>query len=173
MIYTAQFSSPVGTITAASSGQALVGLWLEGQRHFAAGFTGTPMESPNDPVLQAAGAWLERYFQGGQPDPSAIPLAPEGTAFQQTVWAVLRQIPYGQSTTYGAIAGKLGKGSGAARAIGGAVGRNPISILIPCHRVLGLDGSLTGYAGGLEKKIALLTLEKIPYKSPARQFSDK
>lgn len=156
MTYITSFPSPIGRITAASSGTALVGLWLEGQRPFSAALT----ENPGDPVLQAAEAWLAQYFGGGLPDPFAIPLAPQGTAFQMAVWNILRQIPYGQTITYGQIAARLGKGPMAARAVGGAVGRNPISILIPCHRVVGANGQMTGYAGGVEIKRYLLELER-------------
>lgn len=163
MTYVTSFPSPLGAIIAASNGSALTGLWFDGQKHFAATLT-EPFVEATDPVLRAAQVWLSRYFQGENPDPASIPLAPEGTAFQQAVWNALRQIPYGQTATYGQIASRLGKSPEAARAIGGAVSRNPISILIPCHRVLGADGSLTGYAGGLAKKTALLAIEGIPYK---------
>jgi methylated-DNA-[protein]-cysteine S-methyltransferase len=116
----------------------------------------------NDPVLDAAQAWLEDYFVGKRPEPARLPLNPKGTEFQKAVWRLLLEIPYGQVTTYGALAAKLAQERGgrmSAQAIGGAVGRNPISIIIPCHRVIGADGRLTGYAGGLWRKEALLRLE--------------
>lgn len=162
MDYLIRIPTPLGDMTAASDGTALIGLWFQGQKYFSAGLAEAPAENPEDPVLQAAKVWLERYFLGERPDPGSIPLAPRGTAFQMAVWNSLRQIPYGQTSTYGQIAAKLGKGS--PRCVGGAVGKNPISILIPCHRVLGADNRLTGYAGGIEKKIALLNIEGIVYQ---------
>jgi methylated-DNA-[protein]-cysteine S-methyltransferase len=157
IIYT-NYASPLGTITIAAENGAIVALRLPGQtcayiKDAVNGIT---------PELQAAILWLDDYFAGRIPT-TRIPLAPKGTAFQQSVWQLLRQIPYGQSTTYGALAQKLSK-TMSAQAVGQAVGKNPISIMIPCHRVLGSGGALTGYAGGLDKKIALLDLEKIPYQ---------
>ena len=118
-----------------------------------------------DPVTAAAADWLDRYFAGKRPDPSELPLKPEGSPFRQAVWQLLLEIPYGQVTTYGQLAKKMaelmGRQSMSAQAVGGAVGHNLISIIIPCHRVVGTDGSLTGYAGGLEKKIRLLELEGV------------
>ena len=162
MDYTVRYASPLGEITMASDGASLTGLWFAGQKYFAAGLTTT--KGNNDlPVFALARRWLDVYFDGRQPD-FTPPLLPRGTAFQQAVWALLLTIPYGQTTTYGAIAAALAKEKGiprmSARAVGGAVGRNPISILIPCHRVVGADGSLTGYAGGTERKQALLVLEQ-------------
>lgn len=165
MTYYTEFPSPIGKLTAVSNGQALLGLWIKGQKYFAAGLTAKPEENPADPVLCIAKVWLEAYFQGNRPDLAGLPLAPRGTSFQKTVWELLCQIPYGDTTTYGALAvdlaARMGKTSMSAQAVGQAVGRNPISIIIPCHRVLGMDGSLTGYAGGLEKKRFLLALEGI------------
>lgn len=152
--------SPVGPLLLASDGAALTGLWLSGQKYFAATLDSTTQEAPELPVFQDTRHWLDAYF-ARQPLPPLPPLSPKGSAFRQAVWARLLAIPYGQVTTYGALAAALrAEGiSAAAQAVGGAVGHNPISILIPCHRVVGADGSLTGYAGGVEKKRFLLTLE--------------
>ena len=158
MIYTAHYTSPLGGITLASDGIALTGLYFDGE-------LGCPpcdaAHKKDLPVFGEAMRWLDLYFAGKEPDFMPV-LNPTGTAFQMSVWEVLRTIPYGQTTTYGAIAKRLEKSTGkrmSAQAVGGAVGRNPISILIPCHRVIGADGSLTGYAGGLDKKEYLLGLE--------------
>ena len=160
MIYMGRYDSPLGPITLAGEDGALTGLWFDGQKYFGAGLpAGTPEGEP--PVFRQVRAWLDRYFRGEDPGP-APPLAPAGTAFQRTVWEVLREIPYGRTATYGQVAQAAGRGLGrntSPRAAGSAVGRNPISLLIPCHRVMGAGGSLTGYAGGLERKEALLKLE--------------
>ena len=158
MIYTAHYTSPLGGITLASDGIALTGLYFDGE-------PGCPLcdaaHKKDLPVFGEAMHWLDLYFAGKEPDFMPV-LNPTGTAFQQAVWEILRTIPYGETTTYGAIAKCLEKNTGkrtAAQAVGGAIGRNPISILIPCHRVIGADGSLTGYAGGLDKKEYLLRTE--------------
>ena len=160
MIYMGRYDSPLGPITLAGEDGALTGLWFDGQKYFGAGLpAGTPEGEP--PVFRQVRAWLDRYFRGEDPGP-APPLAPAGTAFQRAVWEVLREIPYGRTATYGQVAQAAGRGLGrntSPRAAGSAVGRNPISLLIPCHRVVGAGGSLTGYAGGLERKEALLELE--------------
>ena len=148
--------SPLGPLLLASDGEALTGLWLKGQRYFAVGVPTDAAQRPELPAFLQAEAWLAAYFSKA-PLPPMPPLAPRGTAFQCAVWQQLTHIPYGTTTTYGALAHALGVSS--PRAVGSAVGRNPISILIPCHRVLGSDGSLTGYAGGLERKRFLLELE--------------
>ena len=155
MIYFSRTLSPLGTITLAADGDRLTGVWLEGQKHFP-DLSGWE-EAPELPVFALTERWLEQYFAGKQPDPRTIPLAPSGTPFQMRVLEKLREIPYGSVTTYGELARKLGCKS--PRAVGNAVGRNPLSILIPCHRVVGKDGSLTGYAGGTERKRFLLELE--------------
>lgn len=161
-MYTTRLHSPLGTMMLASDGAAVTGLWLEGQTYYASTLDGSEREDGSLPVFHQAAAWLEAYFSG-PPLPPLPPLAPGGTPFRQAVWARLREIPYGQVTTYGALAQSLqAQGiSASPRAVGGAVGHNPISILIPCHRVVGTGGSLTGYAGGLEKKRFLLRLEGI------------
>ena len=160
MIYMGRYDSPLGPITLAGEDGVLTGLWFDGQKYFGAGLpAGTPEGEP--PVFRQVRAWLDRYFRGEDPGP-APPLAPAGTAFQRAVWEVLREIPYGRTATYGQVAQATGRGLGrntSPRAAGSAVGRNPISLLIPCHRVVGAGGSLTGYAGGLERKEALLKLE--------------
>ena len=152
--------SPLGPLSLASDGEALTGLWLEGQKYFAAGLGPEIEERPDLPVFRQAAAWLEAYFEK-RDLPPLPPLAPKGSAFRQKVWKLLLEIPFGEVTTYGALTEKL-KAAGvpaSPQAVGGAVGHNPVSILIPCHRVVGTDGSLTGYAGGVEKKRFLLELE--------------
>ena len=162
MIFTSSYDSPLGTLLLAAEKDVLTGLWLPGQKYYAAGLPEDAAEDPSHPVLQTAAEWLDAYFAGDKPEFSAVPLAPGGSDFQKLIWGLLREIPYGETTTYGALAAKaesrLGRKT-AARAVGAAVGRNPISIIIPCHRVLGADRSLTGYAGGLDKKEWLLRHE--------------
>ena len=154
-------SSPLGDILLAADEVGLTGLWFEGQKNYAR--TLSPESGERElPVFRQAKHWLEVYFAGKEPAFS-VPLHPMGTAFQQRVWDFLRTIPYGNTATYGEIAERLAAENGlahlSAQAVGGAVGHNEISIIVPCHRVVGTNGSLTGYAGGIEKKIALLTLE--------------
>ena len=163
MMVKTDYASPLGTLTLASDGENLTGLWMAGQKYFAAG---TPANLPvrdDLPVFMQARDWLDRYFAGERPAVCELPLAPQGSAFRQSVWRILCEIPYGQTVTYGEIAKRLGVRS--AQAVGGAVGHNPISIIIPCHRVLGSDGSLTGYAGGVDKKIWLLTHEGAQFRA--------
>lgn len=160
MRYVRHCDSPLGGLLLASDGAALTGLWLDGAKYYAAGLDQAAVERET-PALTAALRWLDVYFSGRSPG-FTPPLRPAGTPFQQAVWALLLEIPYGQTATYGEIAGRLARQSGrraSARAVGGAVGRNPISLVIPCHRVVGAGGSLTGYAGGVEKKLRLLALE--------------
>ena len=153
--------SPVGRLHLASDGESITGLWIEGQKYFAATLDGDAMQQPDLPVFAQARAWLEAYF-AKDPLPPLPPLAPRGSDFRQHVWQQLLAIPYGKTVTYGDIAKTLKANgiSAAAQAVGGAVGHNPISILIPCHRVVGSSGSLTGYAGGVHIKKALLELEE-------------
>lgn len=153
--FTMRYESPVGPLTVASDGTAITGLWMKGQKYDL-----DTLENPVEkrvPVLEEAQKWLDAYFAGGNPAVD-FPLAPKGSEFRQKVWRILLEIPYGQITTYGAIAKQL---RGSAQAVGGAVGHNPVSIIIPCHRVVGSNGSLTGYSGGLAKKIHLLKHEGI------------
>ena len=152
-----RYSSPLGMLTVTAEGGALTALVIDGQKYAARHLAGVETEHET-PVLRAAKLWLDAYFSGKAPDLSDLPLSPKGTAFQKKVWQELLNIPYGATDTYGALAGRLGS---SARAVGSAVGRNPISIIIPCHRVLAADGSLTGYAGGLENKVKLLRLEGV------------
>jgi len=158
-IFTFVTETPLGKIQAAANGSALTGLWFIGQKYFPSE-TEAWNSKPNHPVFVSLKSWLNDYFAKKKPK-SRIPLTPAGTDFQQAVWKLLLEIPYGETSTYGAIASRLASAGkkASAQAVGGAVGRNPISLLIPCHRVLGFDGSLTGYAGGIEKKKALLELE--------------
>lgn len=170
MIYSALYFSPIGEITLAATDDKLIGLWFAGQKYFGGSIT-VPMHLFNDnAVLNAAAKWLDRYFDGQQPAISELSIAPNGTPFRQAVWDALIQIPYGRVTTYAAIAKqvaeKMGKTSMSAQAVGGAIGHNPISIIIPCHRVVGSDGNLTGYAGGIDTKIKLLKLEGIDLTKP-------
>ena len=165
MYYSTIYPSPIGAITLACDGDNLVGLWLEGQKYHGGTIAGNMTEKENIPVFDAAKKWLDRYFAGKRPDISELPLAPIGGEFRQDVWAVLCDIPYGSIITYGEIAkkmaAKMNKESMSSQAVGGAVGHNPISIIIPCHRVVGANGNLTGYAGGINKKIKLLELEGV------------
>ena len=156
MDYTCHYDSPLGGITLSSDGEALTGLWFDGQKYFADTLD-TEHAEKRLPVFDEAVRWLDLYFGGEVPD-FTPELSPRGSAFRRRVWDALLAIPYGYTTTYGEIAKKLGCKS--AQAVGGAVGRNPVSLLIPCHRVLGADGSLTGYAGGTDKKRSLLELEQ-------------
>ncbi len=168
-LFLREVPSPLGILTLAGDDQTLRGLWLAGQRYFGGPFRLQDCPPGDTPPLQAAVRWLEHYFAGHRPDPHTLPLAPEGTPFQQRVWAALLEIPYGATVTYGDLAARLGS---APRAVGTAVGRNPLSILIPCHRVVGAGGALTGYAGGVERKRWLLEFERTPAKSsplPDRQ----
>jgi methylated-DNA-[protein]-cysteine S-methyltransferase len=147
--------TPLGVMLAATDGDALRGLWFAGQKYFPEGAS-TWTSAPQTPVFVLTREYLKDYFAGRRPA-MTIPLRPQGTAFQLKVWDALQRVPYGETTTYNALAEAAH--CKAALAVGGAVGRNPISILIPCHRVLGWNGSLTGYAGGLDRKEALLRLE--------------
>lgn len=163
MTYCTTLPSPLGPLHLASDGHSLTGLWIEGQKYFAATLEGEPrLTQPDVPVFRQTEAWLAAYF-AKEALPAPPSLAPKGSPFRQAVWKLLLEIPCGQTTTYGALAQRLrAQGlSAAAQAVGGAVGHNPISILIPCHRVLGWDGGLTGYAGGVENKRFLLELEGV------------
>lgn len=161
-MFTADYDSPIGKLLLASDGTALTGLWLEDQKHYAAGLVGDVTSAEQLPVFVQAKAWLDDYFAGKAPDPSVLPLAPHGSEYRRRIWQLLLEIPYGEVVTYGQLAKEYEaqfEHKTAARAVGGAVGHNPISIMIPCHRVVGANG-LTGYAGGLSAKRFLLELER-------------
>ena len=154
--------APLGEIRLRSDGKSLTGLWFVGQVNDAKEIS--DLEIKNDlPIFRQVESWLESYFSGKQTS-ITIPLQPKGTSFQQRVWQILQEIPYGETMTYGEIAHRIAKEKGvetfSAQAVGQAVGKNPISILIPCHRVLGKNGALTGYAGGVHRKEKLLQLER-------------
>jgi len=165
MIYKTTYKSPIGILTIASKNEKLIGLWIEGQKYFASDIKETMIENDNLEIFCETKNWLKRYFKGEKPTPEELTLSPEGSEFRQTVWQVLCKIPYGQTITYGEIANIIAKQKGLTKmspqAVGNAVGHNPISIIIPCHRVIGSNGSLTGYAGGINTKIKLLELENI------------
>lgn len=161
MDYTHRYASPLGGITLASDGEALTGLWFDGQKHF-----GETIERDREerylPVFAQTELWLDTYFSGREPG-FTPPLRMRTTPFRRFVWELLLTVPYGQTVTYGRLAEEIARRTGrvcmSARAVGGAVGHNAFSLVIPCHRVVGADGSLTGYAGGVERKRALLALE--------------
>lgn len=176
MQYTSKYASPLGKILLAADEIGLTGLWFEGQKYFARHLD-NGHEEKELPVFEQTKKWLDVYFSGKEPS-FQLPLHFAGSAFQNEVWEILSRIPYGQTTTYGAIARQLAKQRGlggmSAQAVGGAVAHNEISVIVPCHRVVGKNGSLTGYAGGIDKKIALLKLENgyqdtffVPKKSTA------
>ena len=166
MIYRTYYLSPLGRILLAADDIGLIGVWFEGQKYFGEfpGHMNYIFEEKENHILKDALRWLDIYFSGREPD-FLPPLHPAGSPFRQEVWALLRQIPYGETTTYRALAEAVARKRGlrqmSAQAVGGAVGHNPISIIVPCHRVVGSDGSLTGYAGGLERKVQLLRLEGV------------
>lgn len=167
MVCTCSYNSPIGNMLIAADEIGLTGLWFEGQKYFA---NTLPDEhiSQETGILAETTKWLDVYFSGEEPK-FTPPLHPEGSTFRQAVWQILLQIPYGQTITYGEIASKLTETKNSshmsAQAVGGAVGHNEISIIIPCHRVVGTNGSLTGYAGGIDKKISLLELEHVDMSS--------
>lgn len=158
------YKSPLGAITLAAGADGLKGLWFDGQRYFGETHD-VPMDSGENEHLASACKWLDEYFAGAKPDASRLSLAPVGSEFRQVVWQLLREIPFGQVRTYGELAAeaarRMGKPKGSARAIGGAVGHNPISIIVPCHRVVGSNGSLTGFGGGISRKLQLLQHEGV------------
>ncbi len=165
MIYTAQYESPVGKILLAAKEQKLIGLWWEGQKYFLAGLREKMEKAVDFPILVKTKRWLDAYFAGRKPKIEELEVELMGTDFRKAVWKILMKIPYGEVVTYQDIAKEFAKQEErknmSAQAVGGAVGHNPISIIIPCHRVIGSDGSLTGYAGGIDKKAYLLKHEKV------------
>ena len=165
MFYRTSYLCFLGEYTLVADGENLVGIWLTGQKHFMAAIEGDVAKKPDLPVFARTKGWLNAYFAGREPAISDLPLQPSGGEFRLAVWNILCEIPYGQYTTYGEVAKRIasqtGKKSMSAQAVGGAIGRNPISIIIPCHRVLGAKGNLTGYAGGVDIKMKLLKHEGI------------
>lgn len=161
MIRIQTLDSPLGELTLAEENGAIIGLWMQGQKYFPQLSEALKEQSP---VLTQAERWLKRYFDGQRPQIQELPLNPKGSPFCREVWALLCRIPYGQTTSYAALASQIARSRGiphmSAQAVGNAVGHNPISILIPCHRVVGSSGQLTGYAGGLERKKWLLDWER-------------
>lgn len=163
MDYITYYSSPVGELTLASDGVSLIGLWLEGQKYYKATLSKDNKEYNELKVFTLTKKWLDAYFNNEKPSISDLPLAPRGTEFRKLVWKLLCEIPYGETTTYKNLSEKvaliMGRESMSSQAIGGAVGHNPISIIIPCHRVISVSGNLTGYAGGIDNKFKLLKIE--------------
>lgn len=163
MMYTCFYKSPLGLITLASDGKNLIGLWIEGQTNYQSTISSDIKVDDGLPVFKETKLWLDKYFMGEPMEIGDLPLLMHGSIFREKVWQLLSKIPYGKLVTYGDIAKKMASLSGvnkmSAQAVGGAVGHNPISIIVPCHRVVGADGKLTGYAGGLDLKIKLLELE--------------
>lgn len=161
MICIMRYESPLGEILLAADDIGLTGLWFYGAKYFADGLT-NEHTGKCTPILEQAEQWLDIYFSGNEPN-FTPPLHPNGSDFQREVWDMLLTIPYGKTLTYGDIAKRLAEKKGtekmSAQAVGGAVGHNRISLIIPCHRVVGANGGLTGYAGGIDKKAALLKLE--------------
>lgn len=157
MIYYCYYQSPIGKLTIGCNETAIIGLWIENERYYPC--LDTAIEAPEHPLMQLTKRWLDDYFTGKIPDDSSLPLEPKGTAFQKKVWSALRSIPYGKTVSYKELSVSIGYIKGF-QAVGGAVGRNPISIIVPCHRVIGANGSLTGFAGGLDIKRKLLQHEK-------------
>jgi len=157
--------SPIGTLTLASNGESLIGLWMEGQKYHGDSIYKDMQKKEDLLVFDATKRWLDEYFRGKKPNLSELPLAPIGSVFRLEVWDLLRQIPYGEIITYGDVAKKMAikrnKEKMSSRAVGGAVGHNPISIIIPCHRVVGTNGNLTGFSAGVKTKIKLLELEGV------------
>ena len=159
MYYSTDYESPLGEMLIVSDGEAICGVWFYGQKHFKSTVIGKTIHDDDLSIFKKAKQWFEDYFNGKNPQIN-FQLKPEGSKFRQKVWKILSEIPYGETLTYGEIASQISPNM-SAQAVGGAVGHNPISILIPCHRVLGSDGKLTGYAAGLDKKIELLKIENI------------
>ena len=165
MIYKTHYDSPLGGILLSADDKGLTGLWFDGQKYFAYGLTESETcEEQENSTLTEENLWMYIYFSGKEPD-FDLPISLSGTDFQKKVWGILCAIPYGKTMTYGQIAAQLAAEQGAAhmsaQAVGGAVGHNPLSIIVPCHRVVGTNGSLTGYAGGIDRKIKLLALEGV------------
>lgn len=168
MIYTSKYSSPLGNILLASQNNELIGLWFENQKYCLHSIKESTKEKNDEEILIKTKLWLDEYFKGSNPDIEKLAINPTGSDFRKKVWKILREIPYGNTLTYKEIANIIANEKGfkrmSAQAVGGAISHNPISIIIPCHRVIGSNGSLTGYAGGINKKMYLLKLEKANIK---------
>ena len=164
MIYTSAYTTPIGDVLLASKNNELIGLWFEGQKYYLNSINEEMQVKNEEEILKKTKNWLDRYFKGEKPSIKEIKINPNGSHFRKEVWKILCKIPYGQTITYKEIAEKLAKEkdlkSMSAQAVGGAIGHNPISIIIPCHRVIGTNCNLIGYAGGLDKKEYLLKLEQ-------------
>jgi len=169
MIYITYYNSPTGKILLASKDNKLIGLYIKGQKYYISNLKDEICENNKDEILVKAKNWLDLYFNNKKPNINELELNPIGSDFRKTVWKILCKIPYGKVITYGTIAKQIANKKGiktmSAQAVGGAVGHNPISIIIPCHRVIGSNGNLTGYAGGIDKKIFLLKHEKVDMKN--------
>ena len=159
MMYFTEYASPVGVLSVACSDKAVLGVWIAGQKYFLSKYDASLFLHRENEITKLCFSWFDDYFAGKRPEISAVPLDAHGSDFQKRVWELLIKIPYGETTTYGTIAKSISPKM-SAQAVGGAVGHNPISIIIPCHRVVGSDGSLTGYAGSVEIKQKLLAFEK-------------
>ena len=163
MIYKTYYNSPIGNLLLTSDGKSLIGLWIEGQKHYLYKINEQLITNDDLEIFKQVKNWLDKYFNGEKVNINNLKLKPNGTKFQKEVWKILSDIPYGKVITYKEIAQiiaqKLNKERMSAQAVGGAIGHNPISIIIPCHRVIGNNGNLTGYAGGIDKKIKLLQIE--------------
>lgn len=165
MYYSTQYDSPLGKLLIVTDEENIIGVWYENQKYKEKAIPKEMTESTDHPIVKKAVVWLDDYFQGRKIDSSTLPLAPVGGEFRQQVWTILTSIPYGEVMTYGEIAKevatRLGKENMSAQAVGGAVGHNPLCIIVPCHRVVGSNGSLTGYSGGIDKKTKLLEHEGV------------
>lgn len=168
MIYKSYYQAPIGKMLIASNNNKLIGLWLDNQKYYLANLKEELQENNEEKIIVKTKKWLNRYFKGQKPQISELELEPIGSEFRKNVWKLLCNIPYGEITTYRNIAENMAKimkkEKMSAQAVGSAIGHNPISIIIPCHRVVGTDGNLTGYAGGIDKKIKLLELENVNMK---------
>ena len=161
MYFSTDYSSPIGEMLIASDGEAITGLWFYAQKHFKSTVDDEIVQNDDLSIFRDVRQWLDDYFKGLNPKVN-FKIKPSGTDFRLKVWKILTEIPYGETMTYGEIASIISP-TMSAQAVGGAVGHNPIAIIIPCHRVMGVNGKLTGYAGGLDKKIELLKLERITW----------
>lgn len=159
MYFSTDYSSPLGEILIVSDGEAICGLWFYNQKYFKSTVDDDLIKKPDLYIFKKATKWLDDYFDGLNPE-FDFKLNPQGSDFRLMVWKILTEIPYGETITYGEIASKISP-TMSAQAVGGAVGHNPIAIMIPCHRVMGTDGKLTGYAGGIDRKLELLKLEAV------------